>query len=143
MLEWINHDLLFILKSILMKIKFDTVMVNISPILTKWKITSRMEHTKSRQVHTTELCDCAPLFVDHLCIHHRHLIQHLLVHLELIQQVLLQCSYYELFMSLMKLSRYTTNVELSRLFALSEASVKYIAYTWIDPTSIVTVFLLS
>ena len=37
----------------------------------------------------------------------------------------------ELCMSLMKLSRYTTNVELSRLFALSEASVKYIVYTWI------------
>ena len=37
----------------------------------------------------------------------------------------------ELCMSLMKLSRYTTNVELSRLFALSEASVKYIVYKWI------------
>jgi hypothetical protein len=28
-----------------MKTKFNTVMVNISPILTKWKITSCMEHT--------------------------------------------------------------------------------------------------
>ena len=37
----------------------------------------------------------------------------------------------QLFMSLMKLRRYTTNFELSRCFSLSEASVKNIVYTWI------------
>jgi len=37
----------------------------------------------------------------------------------------------QLFMSLMKLRRYTTNFELSRFFSLSEASVKNIVYTWI------------
>ena len=37
----------------------------------------------------------------------------------------------QLFMSLVKLRRYTTNFELSRFFSLSEASVKNIVYMWI------------
>ena len=37
----------------------------------------------------------------------------------------------QLFMSLMKLRRYTTNFELSRFFSLSEASEKNIINTWI------------
>lgn len=37
----------------------------------------------------------------------------------------------QLFMTLMKIRRYTTNFELSRCFSLSEASVKHIVNTWI------------
>ena len=37
----------------------------------------------------------------------------------------------QLFMTLMKLRRYTTNFELSRFFSVSESTVKNIVYTWI------------
>ena len=37
----------------------------------------------------------------------------------------------QLFMTLMKLRRYTTNFELSRMFGVSENSVKNIIFTWI------------
>ena len=37
----------------------------------------------------------------------------------------------QLFMTLMKLRRYTPNFELSRFFGISEATVKNIVYTWI------------
>lgn len=37
----------------------------------------------------------------------------------------------QLFMTLMKLRRYTTNFELSKFFNISESSVKNIVYTWI------------
>ena len=37
----------------------------------------------------------------------------------------------QLFMTLMKLRRYTLNFELSRFFSVSEATVKNIVYTWI------------